>query len=106
MVGTANKTGNYGEDLFVTNHFNLAKGLYSRDQVTYEGDPFGVVGSSWKKILPKDSKSYIAEIPKSELTSLTELDPMIFKNRGAIPTTNVRFLKENWLRGYKEIKAK
>lgn len=103
MLRTANKTGNYGEDLYMTNDFNVAKGMYSHDQSTFKGNPFGEADDYWEEFLPKDSKSYIAEIPHSALTSPKWQGSEVLINQGALPIDNIKFLKEHWLQGYKEV---
>ena len=101
VLRTANKTGNYGEDLYMTTDFNVAKGNYSRDQPYGKGD---VWGDDWQMIQPEDSKSYIAEIPESALTNKNIVNnSSIVINKGSIPTNDVRLLKQDWLQGYKEI---
>jgi len=102
VLRTANKTGNYGEDLYMTPDFKIAKGNYSIDQPTYKGDPFGEA-DDWEKILPKDSRSYIAEIPKTSLTNARGMGTPIVVNEGSIPLDNIKLLKQDWLRGYKEV---
>lgn len=105
VLKTANKTGNYGEDLYITKDFNTAKGNYSKDQPYGKGD---IWGDDWEMIKPKDSKSYIAEIPESSLINKTNVtgsidDLNIIKNKGSIPTNDVKLLKQHWLKGYKEV---
>lgn len=100
VLRTANKTGNYAEDLYMTPNFNIAKGNYSIDQPTYKGNPFS---DDWEKILPKDSKSYIAEIPKISLTNAKKIGRNVIVNKGYLPLDNIKLLKQDWLKGYKEI---
>jgi len=103
VLRTANKTGNYGEDLYMTTDFNVAKGNYSRDQPYGKGD---VWGDDWQMIQPEDSKSYIAEIPESALTNKNIVNnSAIVINKGSIPTNDVRLLKQDWLQGYKPIEV-
>lgn len=106
---TANKTGNYGEDLYVTKDMKVASGNYSRDQAYGVGNVFD---DDWKMVQPKDTKSYMAEIPEKDLTNLftpndgtaTTANPFnIAYNRGAVPIDNINFYKENWLQGYKKL---
>jgi hypothetical protein len=105
VLRTANKTGNYGEDLYITTDFNTAKGNYSIDQPTYKGDPFSEI-DDWEQILPKDTKSYIAEIPESALTNKNIVNnSSIVINKGSIPTNDVRLLKQDWWQGYKPIEV-
>lgn len=102
LLRTANKTGNYGKDVYMTPDFNVAKGVYSKDLHTFEaGDPFDF--STWKKVLPKDPKSYVAEIPADVIPDVEYVGGRIYKNNGAIPADNVKFYKEHWLQGYKPI---
>jgi len=102
VLRTANKTGNYGEDLYMTKDFKIAEGIYSKDQPYGVGDAFDDV--DWKMVQPKDSKSYIAEIPESSLTNKNIVNNSnIIINKGPIPTDNVKLYKEDWLRGYKEV---
>lgn len=102
VLRTGNKTGNYGDDLYVTNDFHIASGNYSRDQRYGVGDPFDDDG--WRMVDPKDNKSYVAEIPESALKNkITTENSNIAYNKGSIPLDNVKLLKEHWLKGYKEI---
>jgi hypothetical protein len=105
ILRTANKTGNYGEDLYVTSDFKQARGSYSRDKDSGIGNPFD---DDWQQVIAKDKKSYIAEIPESAFTNKRKINaaisPDFYINEGSIPIDNVKFLKEHWLHGYKEIK--
>lgn len=103
VLRTANKTGSYGEDLYMTPNFKIAKGNYSVDAPTYKGDPFGD-NDNWEQILPKDTKSYIAEIPKSNLTNSKTVGSDVIINKGYIPLDKVNLYKQDWLRGYKQVK--
>lgn len=109
VLRPGNKKGSagYGEDVYTTKNFNSAKGNYSKDQPYGEGNAFSET-DDWRMVQPKDSKSYIAEIPESSFTNKiranNSVDPEnIFLNRGHISTDNVKFYKEDWLKGYKEI---
>jgi hypothetical protein len=98
---TANKTGNYGEDLYVTKDFRIAKGNYSKDQDYGVGDPFG---DNWHRISAKDKKSYIAEIPEQSFTNKKNVgNSDIAINKGALPIDDINFYKEDWLKGYKQL---
>ena len=107
VLRPGNKTGiSFGEDVYTTKHFKSAQGNYSRDQPYGVGDPWG---DDWKMVQPKDSRSYMAEIPESSFTNkiraTNSIDPEnIFLNRGHIPIDDVKLLKQDWLRGYEEIK--
>lgn len=105
ILRTGNKMANFGEDLYMTSNFDVAKGNYSVDKATYKGNPFGGADDYWEKILPKDTKSYIAEIPKNVLTNPREVGTGtgIMVNKGALPLDKIKFYKEHWLKGYKEI---
>lgn len=105
VLRTANKTGDYGDDLYMTSDFNMAKGNYSIDQPTYKGDPFGEA-DDWEKILPKDTRSYMAEIPKNAVTDLKNPGSIIYFNKGSLPLKDIKLLKQDWLQGYKPIKFK
>ena len=59
----------------------------------------------WREVLPKDPKSYIAEIPKASIPNVENVGSVIYKNKGAIPIDDIKFYKEDWLRGYKPIKV-
>jgi hypothetical protein len=101
VLKTANKTGDYGENLYMTDNFNVAKGNYSQDQGYGIGSPFS---DDWKIVQPKDPKSYIAEIPKSIVPNIRQVNNgQIFINKGSLPIKDVKFYKQDWLRGYKEV---
>jgi hypothetical protein len=108
VLRPGNKTGiSFGEDVYTTTQFKSAKGNYSRDQPYGVGDPWG---DDWKMVQPKDSRSYVAEIPESSFTNkiraTNSIDPEnIFLNRGHIPIDDVKLLKQDWLRGYKQIEV-
>lgn len=101
ILRTANKTGDYKKDLYMTSNFNVAKGNYSQDRGYGVGSPFS---DDWKMIQPKDPKSYIAEIPKSSVPNIRQVNNgEIFINKGSVPIKDVKFYKEHWLKGYKEV---
>ena len=106
---TGNKTGNYGEDLYMTNDYRVARDTYSTDRPTMQLNPQkSTPDNPWgtEYIPAKDPKSYIAEIPKNEAKNIEKVDEYIFRNKGALPTENIRFFKEDWLRGYKQVPLK
>jgi hypothetical protein len=94
----------YGEDVYMSPNFGVAKGNYSRNKSIFEGDPFGL-DDSWKEILPKDGKSYIAEIPKNKLTNPEIKGAVVAINKGPLPIDDVRLLKQDWLKGYKQVEV-
>ena len=98
----ANNNKLYGEDVFMTPEFNMAKGQYSRNQPYSVGDFWG---DDWKMVEPVDSKSYIAEIPKNKLNNPEVKGELVIVNKGALPIDDVKLYKEDWLRGYKPIEV-
>ncbi len=103
VLRTANKTGNYGEDLYMTKDFIVAKGTYSRDAPTLTGDSWDF--NTWKMSPPKDPKSYIAEIPKNAAPNVENPGSNIYINKGPLPLKDIKLYKENWLQGYKQVEA-
>lgn len=100
VLRTANKKANFGNDVYMTRNFDEARGIYSRDQSTYKGDPFD---DTWEVVKPKDSKSYIAEIPESSTPTLELRGGNVFINKGEIPIKDIKFYKEHWWKRYKEV---
>lgn len=103
VLRTANKTGNYGEDLYMTKDFIVAKGTYSRDAPTLTGDSWDF--NTWKMSPPKDPKSYIAEIPKNAVLNIENPGSNIYINKGPLPLKDIKLYKENWLQGYKQVEV-
>lgn len=102
VLRTANKTGDYGENLYMAKNFDMARGNYSIDQSYGVGDPFS---DDWKMVQPKDKRSYIAEIPKKNVGNIVDQVFAVY-NKGAIPINDVRLLKQDWLSRYKDITPK
>lgn len=96
----ANNNKLYGEDVYMTPEFNMAKGQYSRNQPYSVGD---IWGDDWKMVDPTDSKSYIAEIPKNKLTNPEVKGKLVTINKGPLPIDDVKLYKQDWLQGYKEV---
>ena len=96
----ANNNKLYGEDVYMTPEFNMAKGQYSRNQPYSVGDRWG---DDWKMVKPTDSKSYIAEIPKNKLTNPEVKGKLVTINKGPLPIDDVKLYKQDWLQGYKEV---
>lgn len=96
----ANNNKLYGEDVYMTPEFNMAKGQYSRNQPYSVGD---IWGDDWKMVDPTDSKSYIAEIPKNKLTNPEVKGKLVTINKGPLPIDDVKLYKQHWLQGYKEV---
>ena len=96
----ANNNKLYGEDVYMTPEFNMAKGQYSRNQPYSVGDRWG---DDWKMVDPTDSKSYIAEIPKNKLTNPEVKGKLVTINKGPLPIDDVKLYKQDWWQGYKEV---
>jgi hypothetical protein len=89
--------------------------IYAANKGKGIGDPFAD-DDSWRFIEPKDPKKYIAEIPKKDIplaVSATKGTRNGLPAQGPYYTSeefpsinNVKFYKENWLQGYKEIPKK
>ena len=101
VLRTANKTGNYGDNLYMAKEFKTASGNYSRDQSYGLGDPFS---DYFEMIQPKDSKSYIAEIPHKNVPNVVDQGFAVY-NKNSIPVSDVKLYGQHWLKGYKEIKV-
>jgi hypothetical protein len=107
LLRTANKTGTYGGDLYMTPNFSVAKTAYSVDKPTMIFNPKKVSSKNpWgmESVKPKDAKSYIVEIPKSKVPGAEQVGEGIFKTKGPISIDDVKFYTEDWLRGYKQVK--
>jgi hypothetical protein len=100
--GRPNST--FGEDVYMSSMLDVAK-QYSKDFKNPFNKNFGVKGVGNKT-------GYIAEIPRTSLTNPNSPTPYEtwpgtffheFKNPKAIPLDDVKLLKEDWLRGYKQI---
>lgn len=101
VLRTANETGNYGDNLYMAKDFRTARGNYSRNQSYGRGDPFS---DDFVMIQPKDSKSYIAEIPHKNVPNVVDQGFAVY-NKNSIPVSDVKLYGQHWLKGYKEIKV-
>ena len=101
----APKGSGFGDQVFTSMDFEIAQN-YSRGN-----NPMG-----YKVIKNKDGsfnvpeintndKSYIAEIPKTLIDNNTQIIGNEVRFDRAIPTDNVNFYKEDWLKGYKQIET-
>jgi hypothetical protein len=96
----------YGKDrLYMTETFGETN-MYNKDLPKYKGDPFGEADDDWIEILPKDSKRYVAEIPKNKTNFVIEND--IANTNSGYSTifpklSDVKLYKQHWLQGYKEV---
>jgi hypothetical protein len=89
----------YKDDVFVANDLSTVKN-YSKDKPTYGGDPFD---GKWSKLPPMDPKSYIVEIPKDKIGNVSKRGDLISSTITQIPAKDVKLLKEDLWKGYKEI---
>jgi hypothetical protein len=86
---------------------------YAADSPKYKGDPFDQTGNDAWELIPGDYKKYIAEIPKKDIPlakSVTKgtrnglpAEGPYYTSEKFPSTNNVKFYKEHWLKGYKEI---
>jgi hypothetical protein len=87
--------------------------IYAADSPKYKGDPFNQTGDDAWELIPGDYKKYIAEIPKKNIPlakSVTKGTRNGLPAEGPYYTSeefpsinNVKFYKEHWLKGYKEV---
>jgi hypothetical protein len=99
--------GSFYNDMYMSPDINIAKD-YSRNKPTWtwqevESTIPGKPSEIKQVFSPVDRTSYIAEIPKSSLSDVRNINELVSTTRNQIPLDQARLLKEDWLRGYKQV---
>jgi hypothetical protein len=109
-----NNKGTY-DKLYFTDDLKHTN-IYAANSPKYKGDPFDQTGKDAWKLIPGNYKKYIAEIPKKNIPfaeSVTKgtrnglpVEGPYYTSESFPSINNVKFYKEDWLKGYKEIPNK
>jgi len=99
------KPGGGFNETYFSDRFDAAK-PYSTEKGYGVGNPFAE-DDSWYFVEPKDTRSYIAEIPKKNINAAipnsTNNASNYWSTTEPIFTKDSKFYREHWLQGYKEI---
>ena len=99
----SNRKGNFGDDLYVSSSFDEAD-FYANNRMPWTIDKNGKVVDDLIKGKGVDTKKYFAEIPKQNANVTPyHINNTQFISKEAIPIDNIKLLKEDWLKGYKQI---
>ena len=99
----SNKMGKFGDDLYLSSSFNEA-GHYSNNRIPWTILDDGSIVDDMSRASGIDTGKYFAEIPKKSVNAKPyHINDTQYITNETISLDKVRFLKEDWLRGYKEI---
>lgn len=91
----------FGDDLYLSSNLEIAEG-FSRNSRPWDLDSKGnVITLPIHKNF--DGRRYIAEIPRNKVNAIDKHGRNVLITNDKIPIQDVKLLKQNWLKGYKEV---
>jgi hypothetical protein len=101
----SNKMGKFGDDLYLSSSFNEAD-HYSNNRIPWTILDDGSIVDDMSRASGIDTGKYFAEIPKKNVNAKPyHINDTQYITNETISLDKVRFLKEDWLKGYKEIEV-
>lgn len=98
------KGSSFGDDLYLSDKFSEAE-YYADNKLPWTLSDDGRVVDDLVKGKGVDVTRYIAEIPKANVNARRYyINDSQFITNDKVPLDDVRLLKQDWLRGYKEVK--
>lgn len=101
----SNKMGKFGDDLYLSSSFEEAD-YYSNNRIPWTILDDGSIVDDMSRASGIDTRKYFAEIPKKSVNAKPyHINDTQYITNETISLDKVRFLKEDWLKGYKEIEV-
>lgn len=99
----SNRKESFGDDLYLSSSFNEAD-YYANNKLPWTITDDGTIVSDLVKGKGIDTKKYFAEIPKQNANVTPHyINNTQFISKDVIPLDNIKLLKQDWLRGYKQV---
>jgi len=101
----SNKMGKFGDDLYLSSSFKEAD-YYSNNRIPWTILDDGSIVDDMSRASGIDTGKYFAEIPKKSVNAKPyHINDTQYITNETISLDKVRFLKEDWLKGYKQIEV-
>lgn len=101
----SNRKGNFGDDLYLSSSFDEAD-YYANNKLPWTIEKNGKVVDDLIKGKGINTNKYFAEVPKQNVNVTPyHINNTQFISKDVIPIDKVKLLQQDWLRGYKEVKA-